>query len=99
MAVILPAPGLAKWLPSNSIGVFLDREACSNCGSAAPYLVVTVYVLAVNVSELSGISAWECSLVTNPAIFPVAATVTLENGGVNALTSPDFDVTLPASVP
>jgi hypothetical protein len=98
-AVHLPGPGLAQWLPANSIGVFFDMSGISICATPAPYTTLTAYVLALNISEASGLSGWECSLITDPATFPAGATVTLDNGGTNALAEPDYAVTLPAAVP
>ncbi len=87
-------------VPSTDIiGVFFDEQGYLPCGFQLPYTTLTAYVLAIDISEPSGLSGWECSLVTDPATFASGVTVTLANGGVNALTEPDFDVTLPAVVP
>ena len=101
LTCLVPAVGFGQgsFWPSNTIGVFFDPGAWTDCSSASPYTTVTAYLLAVDVADPNGISGWEASLVTDPATFPAGVSIQLQNGGTNALTAPEFDVTLPAPVP
>ena len=85
--------------PEDVIVVCFMPGYSSPCGNGGPYTVLTAYVMAVNISDASGISGWECALVTDPGTVPAGVTYTIANGGVNALSAPDFAVTLSPAVP
>jgi hypothetical protein len=70
--------------------MFFDTAAMSNCTAPTPYITLTAYLLATDVSEPAGLSAWECSLVTNPPMLPAQPVVTVESGGTNTLTPTDY---------
>ncbi len=99
-ALVLPHGSPAQPPPPHeTMGVYFDAGGYLDCYGQEPYTMVTAYLLARDITAPSGISGWECSLVTDPADFMAAVTITLANGGVNASTAPDYDVTLPAAVP
>ncbi len=71
---VIAAPVAAQWEPTpNGIGVYFDLDgAVSSHHTSAPFEQVTAYMLALNITDPSGISGWECSVVMQGA--PVAPT-------------------------
>jgi len=83
----------------DGIGVYSDVTGAINCNAApAPYSVVTLYLVAKNISSASGLSGWECALTLDPPA-PLGLSYTLLNGGLNVLAPPLFQVGLGVVVP
>lgn len=100
LTVLVPAAALAQAeIPTDGVGIYLDLDACYFCGIPAPYAVQTAYLIALNPSDLAGISRWEGRLYTSPDPLLAGLNVTLEGGGANDLAAPDFSVTLPTPMP
>lgn len=99
LALLASGAAIGQNSGPNLIGIYFDPDGYSNCTSPTPYTSVTAYLLAVDVSEQSGLAGWELSLVTDPATLPFELHVTIENGGTNALTAPDYEVYLPSVMP
>lgn len=100
LAVLVPATALAQAeIPTDGIGIYRDLDACYFCGVPAPYAFETAYLIALNPSDLAGISRWEGRLYTSPDPLLAGLNVTLAGGGVNDLAAPDFSVTLPTPLP
>lgn len=59
----------------DGIGVFFDQGATTNCAVLAPYTPLTVYLIAIGISEPSGLSGWQAGVFTYPATLPVPFTV------------------------
>ncbi len=96
VALLGLAPGMAGAAPGvNTIGIFFDQSgsaasACTVMSTAAP---LTAYVLALNISEPSGISGWELCLAKE-GNFPAGLSVTLTGQAFNAFTAPMYQVGL-----
>ena len=98
VALLLSGSAVAQD-PGNLIVVYFTPDYHAPCGMGGLGADLTAYIMAINVSEPSGISGWECSLVTDPGTFLLGPVYTIANGGVNALTAPNFDVALVPAVP
>jgi hypothetical protein len=99
LALLASGAAIGQNSGPNLIGIYFDPDLRVNCGVAHPYTTLTAYVLAMDVSEPSGLAGWELSLLTEPATLPFPLHVTIENGGTNALADPDYEVFLPAVMP
>lgn len=91
-----PAARAQSEIPTDGIGIYTEPEACFHCANFAPFAMVTVYLVALMPSDLSGIASWECRLYTQPDPLLAGLTVTPSGGGANELVAPNYRVTLPA---
>lgn len=102
IAILVPALALtivpaAAQPPSDSIGIFFDQQGTSHCSfSPALYANVTAYLLALNVSDPSGIVAWNARVVLSPA--GTVANYSWPFAVIPETTPPDFGLTLPPGV-
>ena len=74
-AFVLASPCLAQSVPNNGLAIFFDQGATMPCSNASPYTTVTAYVIAVKLTEPSGIAGWEAGIFTNPETLPVPLTI------------------------
>ena len=86
-------------LATDNIGIYCDEAgAIDCCGTPAPYGVVTLYIVAKNISSVSGLSGWEGAVIFDPP-SPIGLSFTTLNGGFNVLSPPNFQVGLPIALP
>ena len=84
---------------TDDIGVYLDQAGTISCSAApAPYSMVTLYLVAKDISSVSGLSGWECALLFDPP-SPIGISCTILNGGLNVLSPPQFCVGFPTALP
>lgn len=100
MVMAIAGTALAQIDPDvNSIGVYFDQDATINCWSVAPYVPISAYLCATNISESSGISGWECNVEVGPLSNVLVLSWSLLGFAVNARTPPDFAVGLASPLP
>jgi hypothetical protein len=84
---------------TDGIGIFFDMTGTQTCVTGVqPYTSVSAYVCALNVSEPSGVAAWEGHTVVEGPLLNTSYTLA-GTGPVNVATPPDFLVGLNVPTP
>lgn len=84
---------------ADHIGIYFDQQGEVYCAHPAPYTTVTAYLVATQVTEPSGLSAWVARIVTQPESLPAGLNFTLQQPGVSILPAPFFYAQLSPAVP
>jgi hypothetical protein len=97
---VLPAagPASAQVDPDpNMCGIYFDEEAMVYCTGAAQGGQLTAYFCLTRISAVSGVAYWEAAIVVSDPSSILAWSP--RGAGVNALTPPEFAVTLDTPLP
>ncbi len=91
---LLASPALAinPDLQPNSIGIWFEPTADTNCATPPDNSSVTAYVVSYEVPRDAGIGCWEATVLINPTSFTGGITFDIGPDAVNALTAPAFKV-------
>lgn len=85
---------------ADGIGIYCDVNASGHCCYAASYALLTMYVVASNLSEPAGIGCWEAKVLYEPAAWPAGLTWSVCGEGAVFVPqdAPVFRVCIPAGL-
>lgn len=78
----------------NKLGIYFDTVGVANSKGYGEGATVTAYLVATHISQMDGMSEWECRILLSPgvAMQDVVFSFNTPNACVNTLVAPDFMV-------
>lgn len=94
LLLLMASTAMAQIDPDpNGIGVFFDQAGTIRCGQATGGML-SVYVIASNISCPGGIGGWEANVTMNAPGLMYLSAVLAGTGPINLYTAPEFQVGL-----